>query len=70
MRNSLLAVFALTSLAACAREDLDAASSDTSRNVDLVPTVVAQAYDDRPLGSGPVARTLAIGSRINGTWKY
>lgn len=67
MRNSLLAVVALTSLAACTRGDLDAASSDSARNVDLVPTVIAQGYTDRPLSGGSAARTLAIGSRINAT---
>lgn len=68
MRTSLLAVFALTSLAACTRGDLDAASTDSARNTDLVPTVVAQAYNDGPPSVGTAARTLAIGSRINATW--
>ena len=68
MRNSLLAVFALTSLVACTRGDLDAASSDTSRNVDLVPTGSVGALSDGPVNGGAAARTLPIGSRINATW--
>lgn len=68
MRNSLLALFALTSLTACTRGDLDAASSDSSRHIDLVPTVIAQAYNDGPVNGGSAARTLAIGSRIKATW--
>lgn len=68
MRNSLLAVFALTSVTACTRGDLDAASSDTGRNVDLVPTTTVQAWNDRPAVAAPASRTLAIGSRINATW--
>ena len=68
MRKSLLAVFALTILTACTRGDLDAAPSDSSRDLGLVPTVIAQAYNDGPLSAGTAARTLAIGSRINATW--
>jgi YmgG-like glycine-zipper protein len=68
MRNSLLAIIALTSLTACTRGELDAASTDSARNLDLVPTVVAQAYNDLPRGVGAPARTLPIGSRINATW--
>lgn len=68
MKHNLLAIIALTSVAACARGELDAASSDTTRNLDLVPTVIAQAWTDGPLNGGSAARTLAIGSRINATW--
>ena len=68
MKHSLLAIIALTSVAACTRGELDAASSDTTRNLDLVPTVIAQAWTDGPLRGGSAARTLAIGSRINATW--
>lgn len=68
MRRSLLAVFALTSLTACTRGDLDAAPSDSTRDLGLVPTVIAQAYNDGPLTAGAAARTLATGSRINATW--
>lgn len=68
MRNSLLAIIALTSVTACTRGELDAASSDTSRNLDLVPAGSAAAYNDRPLAVRPVARTLAIGTRINAAW--
>ena len=66
--RSILAVFALTSLTACTRGELDAAPSDSSRDLGLVPTVIAQAYNDGPLSGGAAARTLAIGSRINATW--
>jgi hypothetical protein len=68
MKNSLLTIIALTSLTGCTRGDLDAAAADTTRNTDLVPTVVAQAYNDGPLSGGAAARTLAIGSRISATW--
>jgi YmgG-like glycine-zipper protein len=68
MRNSLFAIIALTSVTACTRGELDAASSDTSRNLDLVPAGSVAASNDRPLAISPVARTLAIGSRINATW--
>lgn len=68
MRNSLFAVLALTSLTACTRGDLDAAPSDSGRNTDLVPTVIAQAYNDGPVSGGSAARTLPVGSRINATW--
>ena len=68
MRHSLLAVFALTSLTACTRGDLDAASSDTARDIELVPTVIAQGYSDSPVRVGAASRTLATGSRINATW--
>jgi hypothetical protein len=64
----MLAVFTLTSLTACSRGDLDAAMTDTGRNLDLAPTVTVAAWDDRPLAASPAARTLAIGSRINATW--
>ena len=68
MRNSLFAIFALTSLTACSRGNLDAASTDTTRNTDLLLTVPTPAYNDVPLSGGTAARTLAIGSRINATW--
>jgi hypothetical protein len=68
MRNMLLGLFALTSLTACTRGDLDAATSDSSRDVSLVPTVIAEGYNDAPPSAGPVARTLPSGSRINATW--
>jgi hypothetical protein len=68
VKKSMLAVFALTSLTACSRGDLDAATTDTGRNLDLAPTVTIAAWDDRPLAASPAARTLAIGSRINATW--
>ena len=68
MRTIILAVFALTSLTACSRGDLDAATTDSGRNLDLVPTVTVQAWNDRSLVAAPAARTLAIGSRINATW--
>jgi len=67
MRRSVFAVIALSSVAACTRGDLDAASADSARNVDLVPTVVAGAYNDGSPTAGTAARTLAVGSRINAT---
>ena len=67
MIKATLAVFVLTSLMACSRGNLDAASSDTSRNLDLVPTDTVNAFNDRPLAGAPAARTLAIGSRISGS---
>ena len=67
MIKATLAVFALTSLMACSRGNLDAASSDTSRNLDLVPTDTVNAFNDRPLAGTPAARTLASGSRISGS---
>jgi YMGG-like Gly-zipper len=68
VRNSLLAVFALTSVTACTRGNLDAASSDTGRNVDLVPSTTVQAWNDRSPVAAAGSRTLAIGSRINASW--
>ena len=68
MRTRLLAVFALTSLTACDRGDLDAATTDTGRNLDLAPTVTVAAWNDRPLAASPAMRTLAIGARIHATW--
>ena len=68
MKSILLAALALTCLTACTRGDLDAASIDTARNIDLVPTVTVQAWNDRPLAVAPGARTLPIGSKINATW--
>jgi hypothetical protein len=68
MRNALFAVLALSGLAACGRGYLDAATSDSSRNLDLVPTVTIGAFNDRPLGDIPGSRTLGTGSRIDATW--
>jgi hypothetical protein len=68
MRTTMFAVLALSSLVGCTRGNLDAASSDAGRSLDLVPTVTVQAWNDRPLVAAPGWRTLAIGSRINATW--
>ena len=68
MRNSLITLFAITSLAACTRGDLDAATSDSSRDLSLLPTDSVRAYNDAPRSAGTVSRTLATGSRINATW--
>lgn len=68
MRNSLLAVIALTSLTACTQGNLDAATSDRGRNLDLMPTAMVQAWNGGPVVSAPYSRTLAIGSRIEASW--
>jgi hypothetical protein len=69
MRSPILAVLALSGLAACSRGDLDAATGDSSRNLDLLPTDTVHAYNDRPLvAAARGMRTLAIGSRIDATW--
>ena len=68
MTKSLLAVFALTSLTACGRGDLDAATTDTGRNLDLAPTVMVAAWNDPPLAASSAMRTLPVGSRIYATW--
>jgi hypothetical protein len=64
----MLAVLVLAVLAGCSRGDLDAATSDSSRNLDLLPTDTIDAFSDRPLVGTPGTRTLAIGSRIDATW--
>lgn len=64
----MFAVLALSGAVGCGGGNLDAASSDTGRNLDLPPTVTVQAWNDRPLATAPGMRTLAIGSRINGSW--
>jgi hypothetical protein len=68
MRNTLFAVLAMSSLAACTRGNLDAATSDSARNVDLVPTLAVKPWNDRSPVAAPASRTLDIGSRINATW--
>jgi len=68
VRNTLFAVLALSILSGCSRGNLDAATSDTSRNLDLLPTDTVAAFNDRPLVATPGSRTLATGSRIDATW--
>lgn len=68
MRMTMFAMLALSGLAGCSGGNLDAASSDSLRNLDLVPTDTIQAYNDVPLVTAPGSRTLAIGSRIEATW--
>ena len=68
MRNTLFAVLALSGLAGCSRGNLDAATSDSSRNLDRLPTDTVHAFNDRPLITAPGSRTLATGSRIDATW--
>ena len=70
MRTMILAVLALSGAVGCSGGDLDAATSDTSRNLDLLPTDTIAAFNDRPLAAAPspAMRTLAIGSRIEATW--
>ena len=68
MRTMILAVLALSGAVGCSGGDLDAATSDSSRSLDLLPTGTIAAFNDRPLAAAPAMRTLAIGSRINGSW--
>ena len=68
MRSTIFTMLALSGVVGCTRGDLDAATSDSSRNLDLAPTTTIQAFNDRPVSATPVMRTLATGSRINGTW--
>ncbi|HEY5547323.1 MAG TPA: hypothetical protein VIK50_14820 [Gemmatimonadaceae bacterium] len=68
MRNTMFAVLALSGLVGCTRGELDAASSGSGRNLDLLATDTVLAFDDQPLGAVPGSRTLAIGSRIDATW--
>ena len=68
MRTMILAVIALSGAVGCSGGDLDAATSDTSRSLELLPTDTIAAFNDRPLAAAPAMRTLAIGSRINGSW--
>jgi len=68
MRSTMFALLALSALVGCTRGDLDAATSDTSRNLDLLPTDTVAAFNDRPLVTAPASRTLATGSRIEATW--
>ena len=68
MRTMILAVLALSGAVGCSGGDLDAATSDTSRSLELLPTDTIAAFNDRPLAAAPAMRTLAIGSRINATW--
>jgi hypothetical protein len=64
----ILAVLALSGAVGCSGGDLDAATSDSNRSLELLPTDTVAAFNDRPLATAPATRTLAIGSRINGTW--
>ena len=68
MRTMILAVLALSGAVGCSGGDLDAATNDTSRSLDLLPTGTVAAFNDRPLAAATAMRTLAIGSRINGSW--
>ena len=68
MRTMILAVLALSGAVGCSGGDLDAATSDTSRSLELLPTDTIAAFNDRPLAAAAAMRTLAIGSRINGSW--
>jgi len=68
MRTMILAVLALSGAVGCSGGDLDAATSDSNRSLELLPTDTVAAFNDRPLATAPATRTLAIGSRINGTW--
>jgi len=64
----ILAVLALSGAVGCSGGDLDAATNDTSRSLELLPTDTLVAFNDRPLAAAPAMRTLAVGSRINGSW--
>ena len=68
MRTMILAVLALSGAVGCSGGDLDAATSDSSRSLDLLPTGTVAAFNDRPVAAATAMRTLAIGSRINGSW--
>ncbi|HWP69963.1 MAG TPA: YMGG-like glycine zipper-containing protein [Gemmatimonadaceae bacterium] len=68
MRTMILAVLALSGAVGCSGGDLDAATNDSSRSLELLPTDTFAAFNDRPLAAAPAMRTLAIGSRINGSW--
>jgi hypothetical protein len=68
MRKTFLAVVALSSLTACGRGNLDAATSDSARNLDLLPVDTVAAFNDRPAGSTPESRSLPTGARVDGTW--
>jgi len=68
MRTMILAVLALSGAVGCSGGDLDAAMSDSGRSLELLPTDTVAAFNDRPLAAAPAMRTLAIGSRINGSW--
>jgi hypothetical protein len=68
VRKTIFAVIAFSGLAACGRGNLDAATSDSSRNLDLLPTDTVSSYNDRPLVEAVGTRTLATGSRIDATW--
>ncbi len=64
----MFALLALSGAVGCSGQNLDAATSDSGRNLDLPPTVTVQAWNDGPLATASGTRTLAIGSRINGSW--
>ena len=64
----MFAVLALSGAVGCSDRNLDAASADTGRNLDLPPAAMVPAWNDGPASAAPAKRTLAIGSRINGSW--
>ena len=63
------AVVVLTTLTVgCSWGNLDAATSDRSRNFDLLPADTIFAFNDAPPLGALGMRRLAIGSRVNATW--
>ena len=63
------AVVVLTTLTVgCSWGNLDAATSDSSRNFELLPADTIFAFNDAPPIGALGMRRLAIGSRINATW--
>ncbi len=68
MRNTMLAVVALSGLVGCTRGDLDAASRDSGRNLELLPSDRASRRNDGPDVEATGMRTLGTGTRIDATW--
>lgn len=68
MTTTLFAVLALSGLAACGRGNLDAATSQLARDVDLATIDTVAAWNDRPAGATSDSRTLNTGARIDATW--
>ncbi len=68
MRTTMFAVLAVSGLVGCSRGNLDAATSDSGRNLDLLPTVAVNANSDQPRATVSGMRTLGTGTRIDATW--
>ncbi len=64
----MFAVLALSGVSACSQGNLDAASSDNGRNLSLALTDTVYAWNNQPRVAAIGMRTLAIGSRLDGTW--